>query len=79
MGSLLFLTQESIKQILSRATRIQKIQGWQEDLDQTKSLAIKIRQFKARAKNEDGQQIPPQLWVSLVMDKEYMEIILGGI
>ena len=79
MGSLLFLTQESIKQILSRATRIQKIQGWQEDLDHTKSLAIKIGQFKARAKNEDDQQIPPQLWVSLVMDKEYMEIILGGI
>ena len=78
MGSLLFLTQESTKQILSRATRIQKIQGWQEDLDQTKSLAIK-RQFKARAKNEDGLQIPPQLRVSLVMDKEYMEINLGGI
>jgi hypothetical protein len=29
MGSLLFLTQESTKRILSRATRIQKIQGRQ--------------------------------------------------
>ena len=79
MGSLLFLTQESTKQNLSRATRIQKIQGRQEDLDQTKSLAIKLRQLKARAKNEDDLQISPQLRVSLVMDKEYMEINLGGI
>ena len=28
---------------------------------------------------EDGLQNPPKLLVSLVMDKEYIEIFLGGI
>ena len=35
------------------------------------SFGNKRRQFNATAKNEDGLKIPPQVRVSLVMDKEY--------
>jgi hypothetical protein len=49
IGSLLFPTQESTKQILSRATRIQKIQERQMRVRSKQILGNKIRQFKARA------------------------------
>jgi len=61
IGSLLFLTQEDIKQILSRATRIQKIQGRREELDQNKSLEIKLRQIQSKGQSEDGLQISPHI------------------
>ena len=50
MGSLHFLTQEGIKQILSRATRIQNMQGRQMRVRSKQILGNKIRQFKARDK-----------------------------
>ena len=34
---------------------------------------------QSKSQCEDGLQNPPQLLVSLVMDKEYIEIFLGGI
>ena len=78
MGSLVFLTQESTKQNLSRATRIQKIQGRQEEFRLNKILGNK-KAIQSKSQSEDGLQIPPQIWVSLVMDKEYIEIFVGGI
>ena len=36
-------------------------------------------QFKRKSQSKDGLHNPPQLLVSLVMDKEYIEIFLGGI
>ena len=35
--------------------------------------------IQRKSQYEDGLQNPPQLLVSLVMDKEYIEIFLGGI
>ena len=34
--------------------------------------------IQLKSQYEDGLQISPQLWVSLVMDKEYIEKFLGG-
>ena len=37
------------------------------------------KSIQRKSQYEDGLQNPPQLLVSLVMDKEYIEIFLGGI
>ena len=45
---------------------------------QNKHLAIN-KAIQRKSQYEDGLQNPPQLLVWLVMDKEYIEIFLGGI
>ena len=54
MGSLLFLTQESIKQILSRATRIQKIQGRQ--------VRVRSKQILGNKNKANSKQKPKWRW-----------------
>ena len=49
IGIIAFPKEEGIKHILSRATKIQKMQGRQKDLDQNKSLAIKKIQSKSQS------------------------------
>ena len=47
-------------------------------LDQNESLAIN-KAIQRKSQYEEGLQHPPQIRVSLVMDKEYIEKFLGGI
>ena len=61
IGSLLFPTQESTKQILSRATRIQKIQGIQKRVRSKQILGNNIKVIQSKNQYEDGLQIPPRL------------------
>ena len=68
MGSLLFPTQENTKQILSRAKGSKRYKEDKWELDQSKTLAIK-KAIQSKNQHEDGLQVPPQFWVSLVMDK----------
>ena len=53
---------------------IERIKG---SLQEAKKAINKAIQRKSQC--EDGLQNPPQLLVSLVMDKEYIEIFFGGI
>ena len=43
-----------------------------------KARMAKDKANQRKSQCEDGLQNPPQLLVSLVMDKEYIEIFLGG-
>ena len=51
--------------------------GKEDNGSQNKHLAIN-KAIQRKSQYEDGLQNPPQLWVSLVMDKEYIEIFIGG-
>ena len=79
MGSLFFLTQESTKQILGRAQRIQRDTRKTRGVRSNQILGNKNKAIQSKRQSEDGPQILPHIGVSLVMDKEYIEIFLGGI
>ena len=52
--------------------------NWKKGFIQKARMA-KDKANQRKSQCEDGLQNPPQLLVSLVMDKEYIEIFLGGI
>ena len=58
---------------MSRAKGSKRYKEDKWELDQSKSLA-KEKAIQSKNQNEDDLQVPPQLWVSLVMDKEYVDI-----
>ena len=68
MRSLLFPMQENTKQILSRATGSKRYKEDKWELDQSKPWQLN-KAIQSKNQYEDGLQVPPQLRVSLVMDK----------